>query len=175
MTTMAGDQGAEDGAGRTCCQPFAGWNATSTSIASYTGLTARSRSPYPCGRGGQLSVAPSGLAAARRGSSVVEDMNGDFSDGYCPLPLSAKRLQQGVIGRRRTWMAPTRARPNLTIERALTSSACCSRVSLRRCLTLQDGGDASCEHGGSSSRPERSTRQRFSCVPGSDRPSTSSL
>lgn len=80
-----------------------------------------------------------GLAAARRGSPVVEDMNGDFSDGYCPLPLSATPSSR-VTSASAYLDGATRARPNLTIEpntyveRLLFEGARCVGVS-----TLQDG------------------------------------
>jgi 5-(hydroxymethyl)furfural/furfural oxidase len=75
-----------------------------------------------------------GGAAAARGWPIVEDMNGEFGDGYCRLPLSATRLSR-VSSASAYLDAGTRARANLTIEpeatveRVLFSRSRCVGVS----------------------------------------------
>jgi 5-(hydroxymethyl)furfural/furfural oxidase len=56
-----------------------------------------------------------GAAAAKRGWPTVQDMNGDFGDGYGRLPLSAT-LSSRVSSAAAFLDAGVRARPNLRIE-----------------------------------------------------------
>jgi 5-(hydroxymethyl)furfural/furfural oxidase len=56
-----------------------------------------------------------GEAAAALGHSHVEDMNGDFGDGYCRLPLS-NTLSNRVSSASAYLTAEVRRRPNLMIE-----------------------------------------------------------
>ena len=60
-----------------------------------------------------------GVAAARRGWPIVEDMNGDFGDGYCRLPLSATPAHR-VSSAWAYLGADTRARRNLVVEPGTT-------------------------------------------------------
>jgi len=146
------------------------------SIASYTGLTARSRSAVPMWTSGQLSVAPSASPQHGEVRPVVEDMNGDSATGYCRC-LSAATPSSRVSSASAYLDGATRARPNLTIEastyveRLLFEGTRCVGVS-----TLQDGGAtraaSTAGHPLGRSGPLASDS---SCVPGSDRPSTSSL
>jgi 5-(hydroxymethyl)furfural/furfural oxidase len=75
-----------------------------------------------------------GVAAAERGWPVVEDMNGDFGDGYCRLPVSATSSSR-VSSASAYLDAGTRARPNLriepetTVERLLFDGTRCIGVS----------------------------------------------
>lgn len=56
-----------------------------------------------------------GEAARRRGWPVVEDMNADFDDGYCRLPLSATLV--GRVSAATAYLdAAARSRPKLAIE-----------------------------------------------------------
>jgi 5-(hydroxymethyl)furfural/furfural oxidase len=55
-----------------------------------------------------------GEAAARRGWPTIDDMNAEFGDGYCRLPLSAT-LSSRVSTASAYLDASTRARPNLRI------------------------------------------------------------
>jgi 5-(hydroxymethyl)furfural/furfural oxidase len=56
-----------------------------------------------------------GEAAQRLGHPLVDDMNGDFADGYCRLPLSST-LSGRVSSASAYLTAEVRARPNLAIE-----------------------------------------------------------
>jgi 5-(hydroxymethyl)furfural/furfural oxidase len=56
-----------------------------------------------------------GEAALRLGHGAVEDMNGDFADGYCRLPLSST-LSGRVSSASAYLTAEVRRRPNLAIE-----------------------------------------------------------
>lgn len=56
-----------------------------------------------------------GDAAGRLGHPLVEDMNGDFADGYCRVPLSST-LSGRVSSASAYLTTGVRARPNLTIE-----------------------------------------------------------
>lgn len=75
-----------------------------------------------------------GAAAAERGWPTVEDMNGDFGDGYCRLPLSVT-LSSRVSSAAAFLDTGTRARPNLiiepetTVERLLFDGTRCVGVS----------------------------------------------
>lgn len=56
-----------------------------------------------------------GAAAARRGWELVQDMNGEFGDGYCRIPISATLA--GRVSSASAYLdASTRRRPNLAIE-----------------------------------------------------------
>jgi 5-(hydroxymethyl)furfural/furfural oxidase len=78
-----------------------------------------------------------GDAAARRGWPTVDDMNADFSDGYCRLPLSGT-LSTRVSAASAYLDAATRARPNLrilpetTVERLLFEGSRCVGVAVVR-------------------------------------------
>lgn len=75
-----------------------------------------------------------GEAARRRGWPIVEDMNADFVDGYCRLPLSATLA--GRVSAATAYLdAPTRARPNLRIEAETTVERLLFRG--RRCIGAQ--------------------------------------
>ena len=56
-----------------------------------------------------------GTAAERRGWPIVQDMNGDFGDAYCSLPISATPTSR-VSSASAYLDVTTRARANLTIE-----------------------------------------------------------
>lgn len=60
-----------------------------------------------------------GQAAADRGWQVVADMNVDFGDGYCQLPLSVTPTSQ-VSAAAAYLDADTRTRPNLHVESQTT-------------------------------------------------------
>jgi 5-(hydroxymethyl)furfural/furfural oxidase len=60
-----------------------------------------------------------GAAAARRGYPVVEDMNAEFGDGFCRLPISATPTHR-VSSAAAYLDADTRARRNLVIESETT-------------------------------------------------------
>jgi 5-(hydroxymethyl)furfural/furfural oxidase len=75
-----------------------------------------------------------GEAAGRRGFPLVDDMNAQFGDGYCRLPISS-RLSGRVSAASAYLDEATRRRPNLTIraqttvERLLFDGTRCTGVS----------------------------------------------
>src|SRR5579884_2822823 len=78
-----------------------------------------------------------GDACAQHGFATIQDMNADFRDGYCRLPLSCT-LTTRVSAASAYLDAETRRRPNLTIEcdstveRLLFEGSRCVGVSLIR-------------------------------------------
>lgn len=80
-----------------------------------------------------------GEAAVRRGWPMVGDMNGDFRDGYCRLPLSGTEASR-VSAASAYLDNRTRARPNLriltetTVERLLFEGSRCTGV-----VAIRDG------------------------------------
>ena len=66
-----------------------------------------------------LFVKAVGDAAATRGWPLIDDMNADFGDGFCRLPMS-NRLSGRVSSASAYLDAEARARPNLTIETGAT-------------------------------------------------------
>jgi len=128
---------------------------------------------------GQLSVAPVGLAAQNGDGCQSWEGHGpvDFSDGYCPLTLSATTSSSGVIGVGAVPGWVNKRRPDMTIEpNTYVERPAVRRGCSPRRVSTPPGWrfDAELRAGGSSSRPERSTSHDY-LRSGSDRPSTSSI
>lgn len=69
-------------------------------------------------------------AALRRGWADIADMNGDFGDGHCALPVTREEHSRASAGLHYL-TASVRARPNLEVAPIARSSGWCSRATGR--------------------------------------------